>query len=559
MIGKHKAKIWGLLAISAVLAAVFIIARDSLIHQGIRIRIARYLPHRVVIPDRPESPVVRMTRRAFEYLEEGKPEMAEEIAKKLETTDDLYQLDTARALKIQVAIEFLEQGNLEKAEMLSKEVSESGSVNQNPYWELLQGGILLKRGRGLEALERFERAKAQALRGPFMCGNSYAGTKIYHSIPIAECYEQLGRHKAAYLEYLGCTPYLRLHADANVVNGLRRVRKQLTEEEKVQVDEKAFNTMIRIVRIEGFQLNFVFAADPEKERRRIEPEMYTCSEYLYSEAKRFGLMSAYTKTEEALDSAYGFETDGKYKKACLEYLNALEFPWLYADAKPVQSLKNLRPKLNQAEGKHVDAEIAKMVRESLQKDYIVDRIKSFAPEGPEAPRYWLGPEEAVFPFILETAEKMGLDVPVSSAELNLRIARHNVRIGNHWEAYNSYVNCIKIPWPYDDAEPVEEIVRLRKKWDRNGKLDDEIDEKLKARLAEVLHTSGFKKEMEAYAKRDAQSVDLTFPRDVVYPFIIDEAKRLGLLEDYGGNKRSESPPSLEPSNSQYEKAGNFTV
>jgi hypothetical protein len=208
----------------------------------------------------------------------------------------------------------------------------------------------------------------------------------------------------------------------------------------------------------------------------------------------------------------------------------------------------LRGKLTGSENEAVDEKMAKILRELTGKKRFTDEMNAFRDPTVESvgAEWFPPPEDFAYPFILEEAERLGVDTPVSSAEMKLRIARHYERADNPYLAYAAYLDCMDFPWPYEDTEPIEGLERMME-----GLGDcqaDWIDKITLDKFDELLSIDAFGREMESLARLDQQAPGLPYPENVVYPFILDEAIRLRLLpddvEEESNQEESEPAPTL---------------
>lgn len=461
--------------------------------------------------------------RAKKYLEKGRVDKAAKLVAKLEKTVPPGYLSDLRSIQLDMGYEYLRTGDIKKAEVMAEKLAK---VGYDYEWELgfLGAKILQGKGQYLEAIEAFEK-----IVGTTFCGNCAAGIRNRKRIGKAECYEQLEKYKDAYLEYLSCIPDFDLSMTVKPVDGLRRVKKKLTESEKKEVDERAFHIVLEFLRDTDIDImKSMSELDPESAKESFLQDEVRVNTFLYEEGERFGLISALENAEKNIRAAHRFENDEKYKDACLAYVNCINIPWLYNNAEPVESLRDMRKKLKDSEKNEIDAKIAEKLRELFEREHAKNEMISFALPDSETAKYWLGPKETVYPFILAEAERLRIEAPVSSAEMKLRIARYHERTESHWRACLAYIDCIDIPWPYEDAAAIEGIQRLYQKL--RGREKEGVDKKTIELLQEILGKRGLRKILEAIAQSDLESVDLSYPENVVYPFILEEAIRLGLIE-----------------------------
>lgn len=463
--------------------------------------------------------------RATSYLENGKVEKAARLVAKLEKTVPPAYLSRLQDIEIDLANEYVKLGDIEKAEAMAAKLTKEGYGYESEMG-FLEASILQARGRYLEAIEAFENISSVTF-----CGNCSAERRNRKRVGKGECHESLGNFKDAYVEYLLCIPNMGLTMAVEPLLGMRRLRPKLSEVEKKEVYDLAFGILLRFMRENRENVLYAREIVPEDTQGgwRMPDEDRASYGYLYEEAERFGIMSALERAEKKLQSAHDFEDAGRYNDAFLEYVECIAIPWLYSTAEPVESLISLERKLKGSESKELDARMAEKLRKVMGNEDARSELQSFAMRDSELTRWWLGPESVVYPLLLDEAERLEVDAPISAAEMRLKIARYydGTDSYNASNAYEAYVDCIKLPWPYSHAEPVEKLPGLRKKlkdYEREG-----VDTKTRAMLAELLSDPEVKEKIESLARPGAESVDFGEPEHAVYAFLLAESRRLGLL------------------------------
>jgi tetratricopeptide (TPR) repeat protein len=487
---------------------------------------------------RPGMPLYMQVEVGEDLLEKGDMEGAENLAVIIEEQlTDPSSIAVVKAFRIKIAKEYFERGHIERAEELSQQVAATVDIYGYPELQFLSARILLKKNRTYEAIEVFKHALAPWPSVGYM--------KVEKTAGIAACYEHLGRYEDAYLKYLDCIEAFKFYNSVEVVEGLRRVREQLTESEKEKLDKTARRILLKYLTDPNNRSNVLYfkelkelAVEEPQDSWRITEKDRICNDYLYEEAERFGLVPILDEAEKRLQSANALEDKGRYREACLAYFSCIDIPWLYPgfypDIDPVNSFFNLKKKLENSEKQEIDSSMAGRLHELMKEEKVKEELEAFAVADGESAGTWLGPEEIAYPFLLDEAERLGVDVPMTAAEVRLKIARHYDVEYDSWalgKGHEAYLKCIEIPWPYPHTVPVEKIPELR---NRMGMYADmwmeEADQKTRARLAELLENPEVRKKVEAFAGLGPKTIDLKEPESTVYAFILEESSRLGLLQ-----------------------------
>ncbi len=345
------------------------------------------------------------TEIVLEYLKGGEIEKAERLAEKLaRTVSDPVERDGVEWLQSKVALEYLKRGQIEKAEQIGEAISES-----NFNREILQARILMKKGRPLEAIPIFEHLGEEWRKiwpSPAMIYEIIWQIQIEKLMGISDCYEQLGKYKDAYSQYLSVSDgyVLGFHFQPDYIEpiaAMKRLRSKLTEAEQKEVDAKTVEIILYLFKhtIDRPLMEFFLSLDSESTGKlhppigsdlSLHPERdpADCNEYVFygffgDEAKRLGMNVDFQSAKEKLRAAARHEKSRKYMDAYFAYLDCLTIPWLYNNIEPVEAIERLKNQLTESEKEEFDAKMKLKLQELLKEVWRRTEIESVRGIDPE--------------------------------------------------------------------------------------------------------------------------------------------------------------------------------